>query len=149
MVTMEQIKTLRNRTGAGVVDAKKALTESDGDMEKAILWLREKGKATIAKKSDRETNEGIVGYYIHSNKKLGVLVSLVCETDFVARNEQFQNLGKEIAMQVASMDPEDVKELLAQDYIRDSSKTIETLVKELIAKTGENIQVKNFNRISI
>ncbi len=102
---MEQIKTLRNRTGAGVVDAKKALTESDGDMEKAILWLREKGKATIAKKSDRETNEGIVGYYIHSNKKLAVLVSLVCETDFVARNEKFQELAQNIAMHIAASDP--------------------------------------------
>lgn len=102
---MEQIKTLRSRTGVGVVDAKQALTDSEGDMEKAILWLREKGKATIAKKSDRETNEGIVGYYIHSNKKLAVLVSLVCETDFVARNEKFQELAQNIAMHIAASDP--------------------------------------------
>lgn len=114
-ITMEQIKDLRARTGAGVVDAKQALFESDGDMEKAILWLREKGKATVAKKSARETNEGIVGVYVHSNKKLAVLVSLVCETDFVARNEKFQELAQNIAMHIAASDPlvvrpEDVSE---------------------------------------
>ncbi len=112
---MEQIKELRNRTGAGVVDAKAALTEAAGDMEKAILWLREKGKATVAKKSTRETNEGVVGVYVHGNKKLAVMVSLVCETDFVARNEKFQELAQNIAMHIAASDPlvvrpEDVQE---------------------------------------
>ncbi len=112
---MEQIKDLRARTGAGVVDAKQALSESDGDMEKAILWLREKGKATVAKKSARETNEGVIGYYMHGNKKIAVLVSLVCETDFVARNEKFQELAQNIAMHIAASDPlvvraEDVSE---------------------------------------
>lgn len=115
MITMEQIKDLRGKTGAGVVDAKEALTASAGDMEKAILWLREKGKATVAKKSSRDTNEGIVGSYMHSNKKLAVMVSLVCETDFVARNEKFQELAQNIAMHIAASDPlvvrpEDVKE---------------------------------------
>lgn len=114
-ITMETIKELRSRTGAGVVDAKKALEESAGDMEKAILWLREKGKATVAKKASRETNEGVVGFYIHSNKKIGVMVSLVCETDFVARNEKFQELAQNIAMHIAASDPlvvrpEDVSE---------------------------------------
>ncbi len=112
---METIKELRSRTGAGVVDAKKALEESAGDMEKAILWLREKGKATVAKKASRETNEGVIGFYIHSNKKIGVMVSLVCETDFVARNEKFQELAQNIAMHIAASDPlvvrpEDVSE---------------------------------------
>lgn len=114
-ITMETIKELRSRTGAGVVDAKKALEESAGDMEKAILWLREKGKATVAKKASRETNEGVIGFYIHSNKKIGVMVSLVCETDFVARNEKFQELAQNIAMHIAASDPlvvrpEDVSE---------------------------------------
>lgn len=104
-ITMEQIKDLRARTGAGVVDAKQALSESEGDMEKAILWLREKGKATVAKKSARETNEGTIGYYLHGNKKIAVLVSLVCETDFVARNEKFQELAQNIAMHIAASDP--------------------------------------------
>lgn len=115
MITMEQIKDLRGKTGAGVVDAKEALTASAGDMEKAVLWLREKGKATVAKKSSRDTNEGVVGSYMHSNKKLAVMVSLVCETDFVARNEKFQELAQNIAMHIAASDPlvvrpEDVKE---------------------------------------
>lgn len=112
---MDQIKDLRSRTGAGVVDAKEALSTSDGDIDKAILWLREKGKATVAKKSSRDTNEGVIGAYIHGNKKIAVLVSLVCETDFVARNEKFQELAQNIAMHIAANDPlvvhpEDVKE---------------------------------------
>lgn len=114
-ITMEQIKDLRGRTGAGVVDAKQALTESNGDTEKAILWLREKGKGAVAKKSSRETNEGVIGCYLHGNKKIAVLVSLVCETDFVARNEKFQALAQNIAMHIAANDPlvvrpEDVSE---------------------------------------
>ncbi|MEK7499072.1 MAG: translation elongation factor Ts [Patescibacteria group bacterium] len=114
-ITMEQIKDLRGRTGAGVVDAKQALTESNGEIEKAILWLREKGKGTVAKKSSRETNEGVVGHYVHGNKKIAVLISLVCETDFVARNEKFQELAQNIAMHIAANDPlvvrpEDVSE---------------------------------------
>ncbi|HSX24924.1 MAG TPA: translation elongation factor Ts [Candidatus Andersenbacteria bacterium] len=108
-ITMEQIKDLRGRTGAGVVDAKQALEASQGDMEKAILWLREKGKATVAKKSSRETNEGVVATYIHGNKKIGVMVALLCETDFVARNEKFQELARNIAMHIAASDPLVVK----------------------------------------
>ena len=102
---MDQIKDLRGRTGAGVVDAKQALEGSAGDIEKAILWLREKGKATVAKKSSRETNEGVIGAYIHTTKKIAVLVSLVCETDFVARNDKFQELAQNIAMHIAANDP--------------------------------------------
>jgi elongation factor Ts len=114
-ITMEQIKDLRTRTGAGVVDAKEALTASNGDMDKAILWLREKGKATVAKKSARETHEGVVATYVHGNKKMAVLVALLCETDFVARNEKFQELAQNIAMHIAASDPlvvnpEDVSE---------------------------------------
>ena len=108
-ITMEQIKDLRTRTGAGVVDAKEALTASNGDMEKAILWLREKGKATVAKKSARETHEGVVATYVHGNKKMAVLLALLCETDFVARNEKFQELAQNIAMHVAASDPLVVK----------------------------------------
>lgn len=108
-ITMEQIKDLRVRTGAGVVDAKEALTASNGDMEKAILWLREKGKATVAKKSARETHEGVVATYVHGNKKMAVLLALLCETDFVARNEKFQELAQNIAMHVAASDPIVVK----------------------------------------
>ncbi len=108
-VTMEQIKELRTRTGAGVVDAKEALEASDADMEKAIMWLREKGKAKAAKKAERATAEGTIGAYIHGNNKVAVLVSLLCETDFVARNEKFQELAKNIAMHIAATDPVVVK----------------------------------------
>ena len=106
---MEQIKDLRGRTGAGVVDAKQALEASNGDVEKAILWLREKGKATVAKKSARETKEGVVATYVHGNKKMAVLVALLCETDFVGRNEKFQELARNIAMHIAASDPLVVK----------------------------------------
>lgn len=104
-ITMEQIKELRTRTGAGVVDAKQALTESSGDVEGAINWLREKGKTKAAKKADRETREGVVGVYVHGNNKIAVLVTLLCETDFVARNEKFQELARSIAMHIAAMEP--------------------------------------------
>lgn len=101
----EQLKELRARTGAGVVDCQKALKASDGDLEKAIIWLRQKGKAAAAKKAARSTKEGVITTYIHSNNKLGVMVSLLCETDFVARNERFQELAKSIALHIAASDP--------------------------------------------
>ncbi len=102
---MEQVKELRARTGAGVVDAKQALEESAGDVEQAIVTLRKKGKASAAKKADRATREGFVATYIHSNYKVGVMLSLLCETDFVARNEKFQELGRNIALHIAAADP--------------------------------------------
>lgn len=105
MVTMEQIKELRTRTGAGVVDAKQALQENDGDIDQAIAFLRKKGKASAAKKADRATREGYIATYIHGNSKIGVMVSLLCETDFVARNEKFQELGRNIALHIAAADP--------------------------------------------
>lgn len=104
-ITMEQVKELRARTGAGVVDAKAALQENNGDIEQAIVALRKKGKASAAKKADRATREGYIATYIHSNHKVGVLVSLLCETDFVARNEKFQELGRNIALHIAAADP--------------------------------------------
>ena len=104
-ITMEQIKELRDKTGAGVVDVKNALAESDGDMEKAVEYLRKKGAASAVKKSDRAASEGVVGKYIHSNNKIGVLVEVNCETDFVAKNEEFQALATDLAMQIAATDP--------------------------------------------
>lgn len=105
MVTMEQVKELRSRTGAGVVDAKQALQEAAGDVEQAIVLLRKKGKSSAAKKAVRATREGVIGTYIHGNKKVGVLVSLLCETDFVARGEKFQELARNIALHIAAADP--------------------------------------------
>jgi len=192
-IDMQSVKTLRERTGAGVLDCKKALVACDGNIDKAIDVLREKGLAKAVSKSSREAGDGMVFTYIHAGGKLGVLVELNCETD-VAKTEDFQGLGKEIAIQVAATDPsfirsEDVpadvvdhekalyrvqleaekkpeqvwekiiegklgayyKEncLMQQPYIRDESKTIDELIKAMIAKTGENIVVSRFVRFKI
>lgn len=104
-ITAQQVKALRDKTGAGMMDCKKALTESKGDEEKAIFWLREKGLSKARKKADRATSEGIIGSYIHSNGKIGVLVEIQCETDFVSKGERFQEFAKNIAMHIAAMTP--------------------------------------------
>jgi elongation factor Ts len=106
MITPDQIKRLREQTGAGIMDCKRALEESDGDYDAAVLWLRTKGLSTAAKKADREAREGIVTSYIHHGSRLGVLLELNCETDFVARTDDFQQLGREIAMQIAGLSPQ-------------------------------------------
>lgn len=143
------IKKLREATGAGFADCKNVLEEANGDLKKAESLLKEKGLAKAAKKGDRETGSGLVDTYVHLNGKIGVALALLCETDFVARTDEFKSLAHEVSMQIAAMDPKDSKELLAQDYIRDGSKTVEGLVKEAIAKLGENIQIGKFSRISI
>lgn len=149
-VTMDMIKQLREETGAGVMEAKKALEESNGDMKKAMEWVRQKGLARAEKKAlEREAKEGMIASYVHQNNRIGVLVELSCETDFVARNDEFQKLGREVAMQIASMAPENVEELLEQQYIREPSKTIGILVKELSGKTGEKMEVKRFVRFQL
>lgn len=140
-ITLDQIKTLREETGAGIMDVRKALTESDGNVKKARAWIEKRGLKRAQEKADRETDAGYVFSYVHFNGKMGSLVKLACETDFVAKTEDFQTLGREIAMQVASMKPEDVDELLKQDYLKDTSKTIEALIKGLSGKTGENIKI--------
>lgn len=140
-ITMDQIKQLREETGAGIMDVRKALTASSGDMKAAKQWIVEKGLTRAAEKAERETGAGYVFAYVHFNGRVGALAKLACETDFVAKTEDFQALGREIAMQVASMKPATVDELLAQDYLRDSSQTIEKLIKGVSGKTGENIRV--------
>lgn len=140
-ITVDQIKKLRDETGLGIMDVRKALTESGGDTQKAKAWLEKKGMKRAADKAERETGAGYVFSYVHFNGKVGSLIKIACETDFVAKTEDFQNLGKEIAMQVASMKPESVDELLKQDYLRDPSKTIEGMIKNLSGKTGENIRI--------
>ncbi|KKU20633.1 MAG: elongation factor Ts [Microgenomates group bacterium GW2011_GWC1_46_16] len=140
-ITMEQIKELREETGAGVMEVRKALTESKGDVQKAKKLIAAQGLAKAEKKADRETGASHVFAYVHFNGKVGALVKLACETDFVAKTEDFQKLGKELAMQVASMKPASVEELLKQDYLRDPSKTVEVLVKGVSGKTGENVRV--------
>jgi elongation factor Ts len=140
-ITVDQIKELRAETGAGIMDVRKALTESDGNMEKAKEWIKQKGLSRAESKAGRETGAGYIFSYVHFNGSVGSLVKLACETDFVAKCEDFQKLGKEIAMQVASMRPENVEALLAQPYLRDSKNTIAELVKQVAGKTGENIAV--------
>lgn len=148
MISLELIKKLREDTGVGVMDARRALEESGGDIQKAQEWLSVHAISQAAKKADRSTGEGIIASYIHQNGKIGVLVKLGCETDFVGRTPDFQQLGKEIAMQVASMGPQNVDELLAQEWIRDPKKTIKNLIEESVAKVGENIKIIEFVRMS-
>lgn len=145
---IEKIKKLREETGAGIADCKEALSESKGDVVKAKEWLKQRGLDKAAKKSEREVKSGFVEVYSHGGK-VGVVVEVLCETDFVAKTEDFKNLAHELALQIASMNPQNVEELLSQEYIRDSSQTIEELIKSIIGKLGENIQVGKFARIGL
>ena len=148
-ITMEDIKKLREETSAGVMDAKKALEESDGDMKKAKEWIVKKGISRADKKADRETGSGLVFAYIHHTGTSGAMVELACETDFVARTDDFQLLAKELAMQVTSSSPENVTDFLTQDYIRESDKTIQDLIKIYSGKLGEKIDLKRFVRYQL
>ena len=193
-ITAQQVKELRERTGAGMMDCKKALTEADGDLDKAVEALRTSGLAAAEKKSGRATAEGLIESYIHAGGKIGVLLEVNCETDFVARTDDFQELVRDIAMHVAAADPrfvrreevtEDVLDrerrifreqaiaegkpenivdrivdgkvgkfygecvLLEQSFVKDPDKTVEDLIKERIAKIGENIQVARFVRFQL
>jgi elongation factor Ts len=149
MADVKLIKKLRDETQASIADCRKALEETKDDYKKALEWLKKHGIEKAEKKANRETSQGLVESYIHQNGKVGALVEVLCETDFVARTDEFKNLCHEIAMQVAAMNPKDVATLLKQDYIRDSSVTIENLVKSAIGKLGENIVIKSFQRIEI
>ena len=188
-ITAKMVSELRSRTGAGIMDCKKILAETNGNIDEAIQKLREQGLKASEVKAGRTTEEGLILSYIHPGNRVGTLIELNCETDFVARTEQFQELAKEIAMQVAAAKPKYLKAedvpaedleaekailktqaeqegkpphiaerivegrmskfyseacLLQQPYIRDTDKTIETLVKDAIAQLGENIVIKRF-----
>ncbi len=163
-ITTAMIKELRDLTGAGVMAAKRALEQSNGDMKRATEIIREEGEMSAAKRADRETKNGVVDSYIHANGRIGVIVEVNCETDFVANTDDFRKLAREIAMQVAAMNPLVVspedrtpemegpdKEivLLSQDYVRDPSRTMDDLVKEVVAKTRENVVVSRFVRYEL
>ena len=148
-ISPKLVKELREKTGAGMMDCKKALTEADGNFEKAIELLRKKGASVAAKRAGKSANEGIVKTKISDNNKTGIILEVNCETDFVAKTDEFKHLAREVAMQVAAMNPADVDSLLKQEYIRDSSQTIEQLVKAVIGKLGENITVKRFVRFEL
>lgn len=193
-ISIDLIKELREKTGSGMMDCKRALMETNGDIEKAIIWLREKGIASADKKMTRPTTEGVIDAYIHGGGRVGVLIEVNVETDFASQNEEFRRLARDLAMQVAAMKPrwvsrgdvpEDVLEqersiarsqaqnegkpdkiidkivegrltrfyqencLMEQPFIKDESKTIETLVKEMIGRLGENITVRRFVRYEL
>ena len=174
-ITTAMIKELRGATGAGIMDAKRALEENDGNIEKAKDFLRQQGLAKAGKKADREATDGLVDTYIHAQGRIGSLVEVSCETDFVARTEDFKGLTKDISMQVAAMSPryvtrEDISEedwselerefgdretaakavvLSEQDFIKDAKKTIGNLVTDAVAKLGENIVIRRFARFEL
>jgi elongation factor Ts len=145
---IKQIKKLRELTGAGVMDAKTALESNGNDFDKAVQYLKAKGIEKAAKKSEREIKAGRIFSYIHGGR-VGALVKVGCETDFVAKNAEFEKLGNEVAMQVAAMGVTDIAALLAEPYIRDASKTIEDLVTDTISKIGENITIVEVVRLEI
>ncbi len=139
---------LREETGAGVMDCKKALDDAGGDYEKARALIFERGAAKATKRQERKTGAGTLETYVH-NGRIGVLLEVRCETDFVAKNETFKALAHDIAMHIASMDPATVQDLLAQPFVRDDSVTVQDLVTQAIAKTGENIKIERFCRYEI
>lgn len=147
-VNIEDLKKLREETGAGIADVRNALEEADGNLEKAREIIKQRGLDKAAKKAEREVKSGLVEVYSHGGR-VGVVVEVLCETDFVAKTDDFKNLAHEIALQIASMNPQNTEELLAQEYIRDSSQTIADLIKSVIGKLGENIQVGKFDRIAL
>lgn len=148
-ISIELVKQLREETQASIADCRQTLEEAKGDIKKAKDILKKKGIDIALKKAERATGQGVIESYVHQNGKIGVLVELLCETDFVARTNEFKALAHEVAMQIASMSPTNAETLLKQEYIRDTSKKIEDLIKETIAKVGENITIKRFTRLEI
>lgn len=147
-ISVEAVQTLREATGAGVMDCRRALIDAQGDMEAAKKIIQEKGLSKVEKRAGRATGAGLVHSYVH-NERIGVLVDLRAETDFVVRSEPFRELAHELAMQIAAAAPRDVDELLAQPYIKDESKTVKAVVNGVIARVGENITVNQFSRIEV
>lgn len=146
---IEQVKKLREELGLGIMEIKAALEAASGDEKKAKEILKEQGFKKAEKRTEKETHQGRVATYTHSTGKIGCMVELFCETDFVAKGDDFMNLGKDLCMQVAAMNPKDTDELLKQEFIKDSSKTVDQVVKEVIAKLGENIKVGKICRFEI
>jgi len=146
---LKTLKKLREETGVSFSVCKKALEEAGNDVEKAKKLLSKWGEKKAADKADRATGQGVIATYVHHNKKVAAVVELDCETDFVSGNDEFRHLASEIAMQVATMNPETVEELLKQDYIRDTSKTIDGLLKGAVLKFGENTKISRIMRWEI
>jgi len=149
MVTAEQIKQLRQKTGFSIMECKEVLEKAEGDQVKALKLLAKKGGEKAIKKAQREVKQGLIESYIHNNSKIGVILELNCETDFVARNEEFKSLAHDLAMHIAATDPKDSKELLVQSFIKDEEKTIQDLINDIVGKLGENIKIGKFVRLEI
>ena len=149
MALIEKIKQLRQETGISVLDCKKALEESKGNFKTAKEVLKKWGKDVAEKKSGRQAGAGIIEGYIHSDKRVGAMIELRCETDFVARSDDFKNLAHELCLQIAAMDPEKKDSLILQPWIKDESRAVGDLIKENIAKLGENIKIEKFIRFEI
>jgi len=148
-ITSQMVKELREMTQAGMMDCKKALVEADGDMDKAVEWLREKGLAAAAKKAGRIAAEGVVASYVSEDAKIGVVVEVNCETDFVAKTDNFINFSKNVAKHIAAANPADVDELMNQKFVDDESKTITDLVSDATVSIGEKISIRRFARYEV
>ncbi len=163
-ISIEMIKELRNQCGAGIMECRNALLEVSGDVKKALQILKERGLLKAQKRADRVTAQGLVEAYIHTGGRIGALIEVNCETDFVARTDEFKGLAHELALQVAALSPQFVSEeeipeganvepqaacLLLQPYIRDPGKTVRDVIVETMAKIGENIRVRRFARFEL
>jgi elongation factor Ts len=146
--SVNAIQKLRDATGAGVMECKRALADASGDFDAAVKLIRERGLSKVEKRAGRETGAGLIRSYVH-NERIGVLLDLRAETDFVVRSEPFQELARELTMQIAATNPKDAEELLAQPYVRDESKTVGDLVNDLIARVGENVRIGGFSRMEV
>ena len=164
MVSVDQIRALRGQTGAGVLECKQALVDSEGDLEKAVAVLRQKGFAQAAKRADRATDQGLIEAYVHTGGRVAAMVELACETDFVSRLPEFRSLAHDIAMQVAAMAPSYLDEaeiaenddrpgaqvsLLQQPFIKDNSNSVGEVIRELATRVGENVRVLRFTRLAL
>jgi elongation factor Ts len=143
-ISAADVKKLRDSTGAGIMDCKQALTETNGDIEKAVEYLRKKGIAKAEKKASREAKDGLIESYINTETRLGVLLEVNCETDFVAKTADFKNFVRNVTMHIADKNPSDSSELMQQNLLNDPGKTVEEAQKGLVGKLGENIAIKRF-----
>ena len=148
-IDLAKIKKLRESTGAPMMNAKKVLDETKGDVKKAEAILKKEGFEKAAKRSGRQTNQGVIETYVHHSRKVASVVELFCETDFVARNKLFKELAHNLALQVASMNAKNEKELVKQGFVKEPDKKVGDLVKEVIAKTGENVRIGRIFRIEL
>ncbi len=149
MATTEQIKGLREETGLSIMECQRALEEAGGDKDKAIALLKEKGAEIAAKKSNRALGAGVIVSYIHTGETVGVMIELLCETDFVAKNPEFKSVARDISMHIAAMNPSDTTELLGQPFIKDPGQKISDLINNTVQKFGERTEVGHFVRFSI